>query len=130
MTLAEGIRKHGFRKWYERELLAGHAHLALTFLCMVGVLLAFEASGKFHTLADKLIDATAAVVCVATGLWALRRYAFLLTRAEAVAAQAECPHCQTYGRLLLVEGRPVPHEAGAATGVRCKRCGHEWFIVD
>jgi hypothetical protein len=29
MKLAEGIRKHGFRKWYERELLQSHAHMLL-----------------------------------------------------------------------------------------------------
>ena len=44
MRLAEGIRKHGFRKWYERELMQSHAHLALTFICMVGVFAAFEAA--------------------------------------------------------------------------------------
>ena len=42
MKLAEGIRKHGFRKWYERELLQSHAHLVLTFLCAIGLFAAFE----------------------------------------------------------------------------------------
>ena len=37
MKLADGIRKHGFRKWYERELLQSHAHLVLTFLCAMGI---------------------------------------------------------------------------------------------
>jgi hypothetical protein len=36
MKLAEGIRRHGFRKWYERELLQSHAHLVLCFLCVIG----------------------------------------------------------------------------------------------
>ena len=44
MTLAEGIRKHGLRKWYERELLLSHAHLALCIISVIGVLGAFEAS--------------------------------------------------------------------------------------
>ena len=50
MKLAEGIRKHGFRKWYERELLQSHAHLLLTFLCMIGLFAAFEALGRFRSL--------------------------------------------------------------------------------
>jgi hypothetical protein len=28
-SLADGIRRVGFRKWYERELLSSHAHMAL-----------------------------------------------------------------------------------------------------
>jgi hypothetical protein len=42
VKLADGIRKHGFRKWYERELLQSHAHLVLTFLSVLG-LFAFPA---------------------------------------------------------------------------------------
>ena len=30
--LAEGIRRFGFRKWYERELLSSHAHMLLAVL--------------------------------------------------------------------------------------------------
>jgi hypothetical protein len=41
VKLAAGIRKHGFRKWYERELLQSHAHMALTFIC-AGLLAALK----------------------------------------------------------------------------------------
>ena len=34
--------------------------------------------------------------CVAVGVYSLRRYLYLLMRAEAVANQAVCPKCQTY----------------------------------
>lgn len=44
------------RKWYERELLQGHAHLALTFVCMVGVFAAFEAATTFRSRGDQLAD--------------------------------------------------------------------------
>jgi hypothetical protein len=47
MVLAEGIRKHGFRKWYERQLLRGHGHMALTFLCRLSTRLL--ASGRYHS---------------------------------------------------------------------------------
>jgi predicted Zn finger-like uncharacterized protein len=126
MKLSDGIRKHGFRKWYERELLQSHAHLALTFMCMLGVFMGFEGSLRFHSLADQLTDLVAIVLCGATGLWALRRYVYLLTHAEAVANQADCPACGTYGRLRLV------HElrGGEQVGVRCGKCSHEWRIDD
>lgn len=124
MKLADGIRKHGFRKWYERELLQSHAHLTLTFLCMLGVFMGFEGTLSFHSLSDRVTDLSAIVICGGTGLWALRRYLYLLNHAEAVANQADCPACGTYGRLRLV------HEArdGENVGVRCGKCGHEWRI--
>jgi len=124
MKLAEGIRKHGFRKWYERELLQSHAHMVLTFLCVIGLFAAFEAASKFRTLQDQLIDLTAALLCAGIGLWALRRYLRLLTSAEAVANQADCPSCGTYGRLDLVEADAT----GDEVAVRCRKCSHHWRI--
>jgi predicted Zn finger-like uncharacterized protein len=124
MKLADGIRKHGFRKWYERELLQSHAHLALTFCCVIGIFAAFEASSRFNSWADQLIDLVAVLWCTGTGLWALRRYLFLLSHAEAVAHQADCPQCGTYGRLEL----QASAAAEGAVSVRCRKCGHSWHI--
>jgi len=125
--LSRGIRKHGFRKWYERELIACHAHLVLTFLCMVGMLAAFEAYERRAPVADQLFDALAIVVCAGVGLWALRRYLYLLLHAEATANQATCPGCQTYGRLDLA-GEPARPDAPALT-VRCRKCQTDWDIT-
>ena len=124
MKLVDGIRKHGFRTWYERQLLQSHAHLALTFCCLVGVFAAFEASSKFHSLADQVTDFAAVLISAGVGLWALRRYLFLLSHAEAVAHQADCPQCGTYGRLELVPTAA----ADEAVAVRCRKCGHAWHI--
>jgi len=124
MRLAEGIRKHGFRKWYERELLQGHAHLALTFIAMIGVFAAFEAATTFRSWADQLADLGSGLLCAGAGLWALRRYLFLLAHAEAAANQAECPQCKTYGRLELVQS----DASGDEVQVRCRKCGHCWHI--
>lgn len=124
MKLAEGIQKHGFRKWYERELLQSHAHMALCFVCVIGLFAAFEASSRFKGLSDQLIDIAAVVICAGTGLWALRRYLYLLGHAEATAQQAQCPKCGTHGRLELVQ---TAH-TGADVQVRCKKCGHPWGI--
>ena len=124
MKLAEGIRKHGFRKWYERELLRSHAHMALTFICMIGVLAAFEAASKYRSWFDQVVDVIAVIVCGGAGLWALRRYLFLLMHAENVASQADCPACGTYARFSLVQADADDDTAR----VCCRKCAHEWTI--
>jgi hypothetical protein len=126
MQLSDGIRRHGFRKWYERELLQSHAHLALTFLCAVGLFAAIEAAMHFTSWSDRVIDALAILACAAIGVWALRRYLFLLMHAEHVANQADCPHCGTYARFTLVE---VASASGVlSVTVRCRECAHQWSI--
>ena len=124
MTLAEGIRKHGFRKWYERELLQSHAHLVLCFLSVIGLFMAFEAAWRFRTLQDQATDLLAGLLCAGVGLWALRRYLRLLSTAEMVANQADCPACKAYGRLELVQSNAEGNEVQ----VRCRGCGHGWHI--
>jgi hypothetical protein len=124
MKLAEGIRRHGFRKWYERQLLQSHAHLALTFLCVVGVFAAFEALTRFRSVADQVTDLATLLGSAAAGLWALRRYLYLLSHAEAVAHQAECAKCEAYGRLELLQSDAL----GESVQVRCRGCGHVWRI--
>jgi len=124
MRLAEGIRRHGFRKWYERELLQSHAHLALTFLCMVGAFAALEAGLRNRAPLDQVINIASLLACAGAGVWALRRYLFLLTHAESVANQADCGQCKTYGRLELLQS----DASGEAVQVRCRQCGHVWRI--
>jgi hypothetical protein len=125
MTLAEGIAKLGFRKWYERRLLQSHAHLALCFVCLVGVFAAFEALTRFRSWLEQAGNVLAILACAGVGLWALRRYLFLLSTAEAIANQADCEQCQAYGRLEVEGGAQA---GGRQVGVRCKGCGHRWTI--
>ena len=126
MKLSDGLRKHGFRKWYERELLQSHAHLVLTFLCAIGIFAAFEALGKFRSFSDQATDIVAILLCAAIGVWALRRYLYLLTHAEATAHQADCPACKAYGRFKLES------EDARAGSVRvcCSKCQHRWTISE
>jgi hypothetical protein len=126
LSLGAGIRKHGFRKWYERELLKSHAHLALTFLCAVAVFGAFEAAMQFRGAIDQLIDAAAILIAGGVGVWSLRRYLYLLMHAEHVARQADCPQCGVYARFKLVEERSSDNEVT----VCCRECAHRWSIAD
>jgi hypothetical protein len=126
MRLADGIRKHGFRKWYERELLQSHAHLVLTFLCMIGVFAAFEALGRNRSWFDQAVDIAAILLCCVVGVWALRRYLYFLNHAEMTANQADCPQCKTYAAFNLEGENAREH----AVLVCCRRCQFRWTISD
>lgn len=121
--LAEGVGRVGFRKWYERELLSSHAHMILAFLAVIGLIGAMEAF-RGGTLAEKVTDVVIVLVCAAVGLWALRRYLFLLMRAEEVANQANCASCGEYGRFTVVRD----DKAHSETEVCCRKCAHQWVI--
>jgi hypothetical protein len=120
MNLADGIRKHGFRKWYERELLQSHAHMVLAFVCLVVAFAAFE---LMHDGGNSVDNVAAIVVATAVGTWAVRRYIALLGSAEAAANQADCPGCGTYARFTLVR---EPEQG--QVHVACKQCSREWLI--
>ena len=123
--LAPGIRRVGFRKWYERELLSSHAHMILAFLSVIAMMASMEAfrGGK---LSEKLMDVLFVLVSAGIGLWALRRYLFLLMRAEVIANQANCSQCAEYGRFDVVSVSANATE----TQVCCKKCAHQWIILD
>lgn len=123
-TLARGIREVGFRKWYERELLSSHAHMLLCLLATIAMIASFEAFAG-ASFEEKVIDTVFVVASGAIGVWALRRYLFLLMHAEELANQAVCPHCETYGRLDVVE----ENTRTGATAVRCRKCSHEWTML-
>jgi ABC-type nickel/cobalt efflux system permease component RcnA len=124
MKLAEGIRKHGFRKWYERQLLRSHAFLVLLLVCMLGIFVAMEAATRFRSWSDQFADVASLLLCVGVGLWSLRRYLSLLLRAESAAHQADCAGCKTYGRLTLLQS----DASGDSVQVQCRKCGEVWRI--
>ena len=123
-TLADGIRRVGFRKWYERELLSSHAHMLLAFLCVIALMASMEV---FHgaTLGQKLADVCFVIISAGVGLWALRRYLYLLMHAEEIANQANCPKCTAYGSFKLME----EDRRNGEVLVCCKKCAHQWTIV-
>ena len=123
--MADGIRRVGFRKWYERELLSSHAHLVLTILSVVGLLGAFEAI-RSAPEGERALDALLVLACIGIALWSLRRYVFLLARAEDLANQANCSGCGEYGRFTVTQA----HAASRDTEVCCRRCAHKWVITE
>jgi ABC-type nickel/cobalt efflux system permease component RcnA len=125
MALSSDIRRRGFRKWYERELLRSHSHLVLLLLCALAALGAVEAFGRADS--EKLLMAASLVVAAGVGAWAVRRYLTFLMRAELIANQADCPSCHAYGR-WGVESEDGGDEQGGAFTARCRACQHCWRI--
>lgn len=128
MAIPDTIRKRGFSKWYERELLRSHSHLVLLVLCALGALGALEAFSQSGS--ERLLMVLSLLLCTAVGVWAVRRYLFFLMRAEHIANQATCPACSVHGR-LGVEADSRPDAATGAVSsmdVSCRKCQHRWRI--
>jgi hypothetical protein len=122
--MAVGVRRVGFRKWYERELLSSHAHMLLALLATIGLMASFEAFGG-GSAGERVLDVLFILACAGIGLWALRRYLYLLMHAEEVANQANCPACSTYGRFAVVS----EDRRNGEVLVCCSKCRHEWPIA-
>lgn len=119
----DSLNRIGFRRWYERQLMAGHAHLVLCLFALLGVLGGAEAFARVaQGLDDTLLDVAAIAVSAVIGVWALRQYAQRMALAEFVAGQATCPGCGSYGRLRGI----CAHAEGAQ--VECLKCARRWDI--
>lgn len=135
MNRAAGIRKHGFRRWYERQLIESHAYLVTCFLCMVLI----AACAEMFSLRGPGLEQLELLTLLAAGLFVCvaswHRYHVLMVRAELTGEQSTCENCRTYGRFSVLKppaaaGSPA-HAAAqidSALTVHCKVCGHEWLI--
>jgi hypothetical protein len=124
MSSEHAIKRLGFQRWYERQLLHSHANLVLLLLCTIGLLASAEVYRSSAPLLDQLTVLAGAVVSAAIGVYAVRRYLYLLKHAEFVADQAVCKECNVYARLKVLDGQ---HDA-AALNVSCRHCGHRWTL--
>jgi hypothetical protein len=124
VNAAQTIRRLGFRKWYERELMQSHANLVLLLLAMVGLFASAELFSSQLAPIDRLQVLGGGGVSAAIGYFALGRFLRLLSHAEYVADQAICRGCDTYAKWEL-----IGEEAnGLRLQVRCKKCSHRWPI--
>jgi hypothetical protein len=140
MDPTSGIRKLGFRKWYERELIKGHAALVTCFLCGLTVAALVEQV--------KLVDfgvrpMSMLVIVFGAGLLALtswRSYFTTLQRAERYGASSTCPKCRAYARFKVVAAGadhtaepddPAGEELEAPwLRVECRKCGTAWRMPE
>ncbi len=132
MELADDIRKRGFKKWYERQLLESHAYLVTCFLCMILVAalleeVSFRGSGAKPFLMLALIAGGGLV-----GLFSWRRYRAIMVAAERLGDRSVCEQCHAYAKFDILEagGGMVTMESEPDTWlrVRCRKCGHGWTM--
>jgi predicted nucleic-acid-binding Zn-ribbon protein len=134
MTPAEGIRKLGFRRWYERELIDGHIYLVTCLLSLIAVAVCLERIEWRGPMTQFIFMLTTIIAGGALCVSALRRYSFLMVRAQSFGAQSDCPHCNCYGMLQVVDAVDVERQFpglfvvadNSWIRVRCKKCAHEW----
>ncbi|RPH66571.1 MAG: hypothetical protein EHM83_03680 [Burkholderiales bacterium] len=119
----DGIRKLGFRRWYERQLIESHLWLATCFVSMILVAAGLELLTLEDGARDFAFDAALIVGGCVLGWVSWRRYARTMLRAEAIGEQAVCVACQHYGF------RVVGVERGRMRA-RCPKCGNQWELDD
>ncbi len=132
MPVADRIRKVGFRRWHERQLIEAHASLVTAFLCVIVIAVGLDQlqlrDAGFKPLLMVLLIAAGVVLCFKT----VTLYFKVLFRAEHFAEQAVCAACKAYGAIeVMAASSKAPQELSAAAGdvwldVRCKKCRHEW----
>jgi hypothetical protein len=133
VTPAEGITKFGFRRWYERQLIESHVWFVTCILSMILVAVCVEqidwrAVGREFALVVYIVGGCALAFA------SLRRYHFLLFRAECFGNQSTCEKCRAYGIVSVLDAgavigdgeRETPASDNSWIRVRCKKCGHEW----
>ncbi len=102
MACLDRIRTHGFRHWYERQLLECHAWLVSCFLGIICAASGIEVSGHGAT-GTRLLGLALTVAGIVMAYYSWRRYRAMLALAERL-------------------GEKVWLQA------RCRRCGHDWVL--
>ena len=119
MEPSDSIRRLGFWRWYERQLIEAHAWFITGFICIVSIA-AFMEKLSFRGPLDQLLLYAALVAAAALlGFYGLVRYQKILVGAERIGEQATCAGCGAYGRFSMI----------SASHVRCRKCSHEWRLI-
>jgi len=131
------IRTHGFRRWYERQLIECHAWLLTWFLGLILLVSGLELAGAGG--GSRLTGVSLLLGGLAVTLFSWKRYRLLLDVAEHLGQQAVCPACSDYGGFKVVSSGPAPlpdggdpvledHGGGVWFRAKCRKCGDEWTI--
>ena len=131
MSVAENIRKLGFRRWHERQLIEAHASLVTAFLCVIVIAVCLDQlhwrDAGFKPLILLALVVAGIVLCFKTVTF----YFKMLFRAEHYAEQAVCGGCKVYGAIEVLASPAFNSrtaDVGDGLNVRCKKCGHGWTI--
>lgn len=117
-----GIGRLGFKRWYERQLIEGHAWLISCVLCLLAAAACLEELSFRAPLPQVLALGAAVFAAGAVAILGWNRYRLIMGEVERVAEHSTCTSCRTYAAFRLVGTE------GAAMRVRCRKCAHEWRI--
>ena len=127
MSFDDALRKRGFRRWYERQLVESHAYLVTGLLSIIMMALALEVIEFRASLANAIVLALVAAGGGWLAIFAWKQFTKLLFRAEALAGQAVCGGCRAYAKFDVVEARDSREAlTGRSLVVRCRQCRHQW----
>ena len=132
MELVDDIRKRGFKKWYERQLIESHAYLVTCFLCMILVAALLE-EVSFRALGLKPFLMLAVIAGGGLlGLVSWLRYRTIMVMAERFGDRSVCEQCRAYAKFDIVASGGAPATPDAEPDpwlrVRCRKCGHDWTM--
>ena len=140
MDPTASIRRLGFRKWYERQLIDCHLSLVTCFLSgLVAAALLESIQVRDLSYRDAMMIGII-FVAAAVGWYSWRRYITVLERAERYGQRSTCPTCNTYGRFEVISTGldQTPGEVAMAVApleaawlrVKCRKCGTGWRMPD
>lgn len=127
MEPADGIRKLGFKRWYERELIEGHVYLVTALLAAITAAVCIEGVRFDQGMARASMLLVIIFVCGSLVLFSWRRFSAMLARAERYGDKSTCSACQTYARFDLL-GRQGGRDDEPVLRVRCRACSSEWTL--
>lgn len=132
MHSLEKIRKLGFRRWYERQLVESYAYFVTCFVCMILVASALEAFNTGDAGFNRFLMVALAAGGAALGVFSWKRYLVSLALAEHLADCAVCLGCKAYAAFEIIgtwhQAAPAADDEGAWLRVRCRKCAHEWTL--
>ena len=128
MPIAARVRKQGFHRWYERQLIEAHASLVTAFLCVIVVAVCVDQyrwrEGGFKPFVMMALVVAGVLICIKT----VGIYFRVLFRAEHVAQQVNCAGCGAYGVITVLGSSDERGSNGEWLRARCRKCGHEWTV--
>ena len=127
MPIAARVRKQGFHRWYERQLIEAHASLVTAFLCVIVVAVCVDQyrwrEGGFKPFVMMALVVAGVLICIKT----VGIYFRVLFRAEHVAQQVNCGQCGAYGAIEVV-AQSTSSAEDEWLRARCRKCRHEWTV--
>lgn len=136
MDTVARLRKVGFRKWYERQLIESHLYLVTCFLGIIMAASAAELYGRRESLAGLAVALALGLGGCLMAFFGWERYKRIMMVAEHIGDRAHCPDCSAYAKFDVVDAGKALHQEPVNIAdpgevwlkVHCRKCGHDWTI--